>query len=118
MPDDVLFHGAPAGRPQFAWRCRRGHEHGPHPTRGEAERLNPDRTCYTCDRTARLVVFTPRWSVATRNDIPAHYSMTFDQPVRSGSHFRELQRKHGTKDWEPVKGSTMETQLRRKGLWP
>ena len=33
-------------------------------------------------------------------DMPEHYSVAFDTHVRSRRHFKELQRRHGTVDWE------------------
>jgi len=44
-------------------------------------------------------------AASVRGDMPEHYSYSFDCIVKSGRHHRELQRKHGTHDWEPVKDS-------------
>jgi len=39
--------------------------------------------------------------VNIRPDMPEHYSEAFGCVVRSRRHFRDLQKQHGTVDWEP-----------------
>lgn len=51
-----------------------------------------------------------------KNDIPAHFNGAFGTVVKGRKHMKELQRKHGTQDWRPVKGQEpVKDMLKRTG---
>lgn len=62
--------------------------------------------CKWCPRTARRVV--QRFGVVQITpDIPEHWNLSLDQPVRSRRHLRDVQKRTGTQDYEGYRGASL-----------
>ena len=104
-------------------RCVRGHEQGywRDDQRELAERALLDPDFRRCDHKGcgrrRVLRFSPnpRLGVAI-TDIPEHFNLSFGERVRSRRHLKDLQKKHGCRDWEPVKEMPQTSNLKRAGL--
>jgi hypothetical protein len=75
------------------------------------------RKCRTCGEPTRELKKLPDGvsGAYVIREFPEHESLAFGCVVKSRKHFRELQRIHGTQDWEPVREAPMFSKLRREG---
>lgn len=62
----------------------------------------PPRTikCYWCGKTARRVREAPHKTVYVTPDVPEHFNIGLDMPVRSRRHLRDLQKRYGFQDYD------------------
>jgi len=64
--------------------------------------------CSWCGRRAKFVGGPPTLGIVqVTPDIPEHWNMSLNEPVRSRRHLRDLQKIHGTHDYEGVNGANL-----------
>jgi len=84
----------------FSCTCEYG-RHGSYKTRSEAERIRGmlvDDGCEPGEIEGKDI-----GNANVYGDIPEHFNHQFDQPVRGRRHFRALQEKYNTSDYDPKK---------------
>ena len=83
--------------------CR---EHGSRIHLAEGERPPRSIPCHWCARRARYVGGPPSAGLVTITpDIPEHFNLSLNRPVRSRRHLRDLQARMGTVDYEGIRGA-------------
>jgi len=95
--------------PLYDYVCEKGHvteqfRHMSDPEPGVVR-------CGSCPHLASRVFAPP----AVIDDFPEHVSIAFGCVVKNRAHHRELQRIHGTHDWQPVKEAPLFSKLRKEG---
>jgi hypothetical protein len=105
----------------YEFTCGGGHNHGPFTSLAEAQAarrdLKQDEECAGDAGTIRsyepLICRIPVPSPGCV-DIPAHYNESLGQVVKGGRHLREIQKKEGCQDYEPVRDASPVVDWRKK----
>ena len=89
--------------PLYSFVCARGHVTDrlvpSSMKRGRARRV----VCETCSGVATYdPTATFRGGVFVNPDVPEHWNVTIDRPVKSRRHLAELQKRHGFQDYEKI----------------
>lgn len=99
---------------RYTWRCENGHEQGVFASSEEANHAAGElRRCDRCNGVASVASFEVRSTATATGLLEPHFNYSFGQEVKGPRHMRELQKKHGTQDYIPVKDSPV-SELRKK----
>ena len=88
--------------------CPKGHAHGPFNGSREALiALNEMAAEHFCGSGPYSVQhYEPISNFFALGDIPEHLNVSLGEPVRSRRHLKQLQKKYGCHDYEPIKERT------------
>ena len=90
---------------RWTLRCPAGHEQGVFGSMAQARAAlrSPDcgPVCERCGARRRAYGFIVPGAPQVIPDIPEHYNVTLDQPIRSRQHLKDVQREGGFRDYEP-----------------